>query len=179
MNTQKRKNNKLQLVITLGVITLLIACAVMLSMLSNNATVAYANTTGPATFMNTRRGARVNVSGLDPQTRARNFARFDFQRDSNNFRYIQGSAIASLPDSAHNNRTLRQQSYAIRNAQRGGSLTVMVHGQAGRASEWSNDGGDGETAQTYRQLAFMADENDPTQPNTSNSMIEMLAGIVD
>ena len=88
-----------------------------------------------ATFLDTRTSRSCNNGFIS----ARDFARFSYQRNSDNFRYIRGHQIASLSD-RHHGRTLRYQSYAIRNAPKRGKLTLLVHGQGGRASDFTNNG---------------------------------------
>ena len=154
-NTQKTQNNKkLKILLTLGIIAILAVCAIIIS---TRADSAYAFWDNDITFFAVRSGTAVNVAGNNNDQRARNFACFDFQSDHTNFRYIPGANIAILSDDAHN-RTLWHQSNEIRNAAQngntGGSLTVFVHGQGGRAADWSNCGGNGGTAATFRQLRY-------------------------
>jgi len=141
----KRKNLCLKLCV-LALIALLALTVALVPWINRMITVDASVNSLPLTFLPTRSGAIRENSTAAFVTNEREFASFDFQRNSANFRYIpsvQGnSPIAGILDYSpqHGLRALYHQSRAIRNPEvnRSGTLTVMVHGQGGRASEWLN-----------------------------------------
>jgi len=151
MNTIQKKNKRLSLKIgIIALVAVLTLGAVLVSFINRTTFVAYANTqqTVSATFLDVRTGTRGNPS-------ASTFRSMDFQRSTNNFttrfqnstRGSSGIDIASLldrgPCGSRTFSTLRHQSYQIRQQQYISTaplLTVITHGQGGRASDWSNNG---------------------------------------
>jgi len=146
-NLNPRNTVRLKISI-IGLLIVLALCAIMLPLLAQNTTFAYANVVPTrATFEDIRTGTLGSPS-------AATFRSFDFQRNSNNFTYIfagqnvnSGFSIAGLVDTGPGgNRqpsTLWHQSYAIRQQRyilNTPLITVVTHGQGGRASDWSNDG---------------------------------------
>ena len=182
MNTANKRRKVGLTVGTVAVIAILIAIAILLPIVNNT---FYASTIASqgATFMHTRSGVTFSGNAILNRNNApdRNFACFDFQRDDSNFWLVRDNTIAGLWDDYQNdtrgNARLREQSYAIReaaaNGMMGGSLHVIVHGQGGRAADWSNDGGepDANGNTHYRRLAY--------NPETQHSMIETLRNQTD
>jgi len=131
------------IILTIIAITL---CAVLF-LFSTRTLNAHASTDSAATFLTIRTGTRTeNFTETRDGRRRTEFASYAFQRNPNNFRHdVTGSCIANLTDSHHGGITLREQSNAILSASSSQIscrplLTIITHGQGGRASDWSNSG---------------------------------------
>ncbi|MCL2847650.1 MAG: leucine-rich repeat domain-containing protein [Firmicutes bacterium] len=150
MKTTNIKTNRRTKIITKIAIAILMALLLASSVLLIQANRIRESVNGsqylvqlPPTFEHTR--YRANATSFNQ------FANLNFQINSNNFGYINGSAIGNLVDPRYG-VTLQHQANAIRRNRRSNgtisgpaiaerpNITVMVYGQGGTVSHWSNNG---------------------------------------